>query len=310
MPDASGPSPPAPPPAPPPWAARWRGIRRLEVLRTARITRHLMRVTLGGEEFAGLRGGPNLKLILPPRANIPLELPGKAPDGKPLWAEGERRPAVRTYTVRRLDEAAGEMDIDFVLHGDEGVAGPWAARARPGDAAGVAALGGRAVRPADWTLLAGDHTALPAIAAILEGLPPGARGEAIIEVPDAAEALPLAHPPGMRLRWIFQDGREPGTGTALQDAVRAADWPAVGTPFVWVGAESIAAREIRAHVRDERGLDRRQMLVIGYWKRGMSETEYGAKLDHDRDEDYHRVAREEEAASHHHRHAPGHDHAH
>lgn len=307
MADASGS--PASPPGP--WTARWRGIRRLEVVRTALVTPRMMRVTLGGEEFAGLRGGPNLKLILPPRAGIPLELPLPAPDGKPLWAEGERRPAVRTYTVRRLDEAAGEMDIDFVLHGDEGVAGPWAARARPGDAAGVAALGGRSVRPADWTLLVGDHTALPAIAAILESLPPEARGEAIVEVPDEAEAMPLVHPPGMRLRWIFQDGRAPGTGTALQDAVRAAEWPEAGTPFVWVSTESSAAREIRAHVRDERKLDRRQMLVIGYWKRGMSETEYGAKLDHDRDEDYHRVAREEEeAAGHHHRHAPGHDHAH
>jgi NADPH-dependent ferric siderophore reductase len=285
-----------------PWTARWRGIRRLDVLRTRQVTPAMRRVTFGGAEFAGLRGGPNLKLLLPPRHGMELELPGAAPDGKPLWAEAGRRAVVRTYTVSRLDEEAGELDIDFVLHGDEGVASAWAARARPGDQAGVAGLGGRTVRPAARHILAGDHTALPALANILAALPQEAQGHAYIEVPDAAEAVPLRHPPGVAVTWLHHGPHGAGRTDLLQRAVCSVPVAAEEDVFAWVGAESAAARTIRTHLRDACGLDRRKLLVIGYWKLGMSETEYGKRLDHDRDADYHAVAREEEHAQHTHQH--------
>ncbi|WP_426954636.1 siderophore-interacting protein [Muricoccus radiodurans] len=289
------------PDADPPWKARWRGIRRLEVLRAASVTPLMRRITMGGPEFAGLHGGPNLKLILPPRPGAELELPPRAPDGKALWAEGERRPVVRTYTVSRIDAAAGELDVDFVLHGDhgeEGVASGWARRARPGDPIGAAALGGRTVRPAARYIIAGDHTALPGIANILAALPDTARGEAFIEVPGAEEEWPLRRPPGVAVTWLHHGPEGAGRTDGLARAVQALDVAPGEDVFGWVGCESIAARAIRVHLRDVWRLDRRQMLVIGYWKLGMSETEYGQRLDHDRDEDYHATAREEEAQAH------------
>jgi len=267
----------------PPWAARFRGIRQLEVRRVADVTPQMRRITLGGAEFDGIPEGVNVKLLLPPRPGVALELPLRTAEGRPLWPEGDRKPVVRTYTARRIDRDAGEMDVDFVLHGDEGVASGWAARARPGDVIGVGGPGGRTVLPADWYLLAGDHTALPAISRILETLPGNVRGEALVEIPDRTEEQPLVHPPGMTLRWLHRNGAEAGTTTLLVDAVRAMIWPAEGRPFVWVGAESAAARAIRAHVRDTVGIDKRSMLVIGYWKRGVTETEYAATSDHDRE---------------------------
>jgi NADPH-dependent ferric siderophore reductase len=285
-----------------PWTARWRNIRQLEVLRVADVTPMMRRVTFGGAEFEGLHGGPNLKLLLPPRHGMPLELPGVAPDGKALWSEEGRRAVVRTYTVSRIDEVARELDVDFVLHGDEGVASGWAARVRPGDLAGIAGLGGRTVRPASRYILAGDHTAVPALVNILASLPETATGHAFIEVPGPEEEQKLRHPPGVAVTWLHHGPHGAGRTELLQRAVCALPIAPGEDVFAWVGAESFAARAIRAHLRDACGVDRRKLLVIGYWKLGMSETDYGKQLDHDRDADYHAVAREEEHAHHHHQH--------
>jgi len=285
----------------PPWAARFRGLRVVHVVRTAMVTPGMRRITVGGEEALGMPDGPNLKLILPPRPGAALEVPLRGEKGEALWPPAERRPAIRTFTVRRYDPKIGELDIDFVLHGDEGPASAWASRARPGDPLGISVPGGREVRPADWYLLVGDHTAVPALSRILETLPADAKGRALIEVPDARDEQPLVHPSGIALRWVHR--RHPAQ---LEEAVRALRWPDGGEPFVWVGTESEAARSIRAYVRDERKLDKRRFLVIGYWRRGMSETEYAAAHDHDRDADYHQVAKEEEHGHHEHAHGHGH----
>lgn len=269
-----------------PWTRRFRNIRRLRVLRATQLTPGMRRVTLGGEELAGIADGPNLKLLLPRDADTPLDLPMKGPDGKPVHALGAVPPVIRTYSRRRLDHAAGELDVDFVLHG-HGVASEWAARAQAGDPVGLAGPGGLTVRPSDFYLFAGDQTALPAIAAVLEALPADARGQAFIEVPDAVERQDLVHPPGVTLTWLVGHGGP----SPLIAAVESMSWPE-GKVFAWIGAESIPTRRLRAYVREGRGLDRREHLAIGYWKRGMSETEYKTKHDNDRDADYHATARE------------------
>ena len=268
-----------------PWARRWRGIRRLRVLRTALVTPLMRRITLGGPEIAGLSGGPNVKLLLPPRPGLALDLPLQDAAGNPLWqgdaAAENRRPVLRSYTVRRLDEAAGELDIDFVLHGAAGIASAWAARAEVGDEAGVAGLGGRTVCPAARYILAGDHSALPALLNILAGLPDTACGDAFIEVPDAAEQQPLRHPPSLRVTWLHHGPHGAGRSGLLERAVAALPVTQGGAPgadvFAWVAAESAAATAIGTHLREVHGLDRRAMLVLGYWNLGVSVDDYARR---------------------------------
>jgi NADPH-dependent ferric siderophore reductase len=190
--------------------------------------------------------------------------------------------------LRRLDRAAGELDIDFVMHG-AGVASNWAAEARPGDKIGIGGPGGPEVRPADWYLLAGDHTALPAISRILQQLPRDAKGRAFVQVPHKTEEQAIPHPVGVELIWLHADA-----GQELEEAVRAAPWPVHGQVYAWLAAESSIVRALRGYVRDERKLGRREFLAIGYWRRGMSEPEYHEKLDHDRGEDFYEAMREDE----------------
>ncbi|MFC0041677.1 siderophore-interacting protein [Actinomadura rayongensis] len=268
------------------------GLRVLTVLRAAALTPRMRRITLGGPEVAGFGTGPNVKLLFPPSGDPDPQWPTAGADGRPVWPPADRRPVMRTYTVRRHDPAAGEVDVDFVLHGDAGVASRWAAAARPGDVVGALGPGGRVLGPADHYVIAGDQTALPAIGAMIENLPAGARGQAVVEVPGPAEVQHLMPPPGVELTWLFGDGAGPG---ALAAAVRALPWPD-GDVFAWVAGESASVRAIRSYVRDERGLPRGRVLAIGYWKRGLTETAYHDAHDNDRDADYYAAGREEAAA--------------
>lgn len=276
-----------------PWRQRYRGMRVLEVLRVKRITPLMQRVTLGGDEIRGIPEGPNIKLVIQPRGIKNPVWPIHGPDGKRAMPPGYPQPATRTYSLRRLDRAAGELDVDFVMHG-AGIAATWAEEARPGDKIGIGGPGGPEVRPADWYLLAGDHTALPAISRILEHLPADAEGEVFVEVPDRLEEQDISHPRGIAINWIHKGG-----GSTLEDAVRAMPWPSNKKIYAWLAAESSAVRSLRGYVRDEKGLGRGEFLAIGYWRRGMSESEYHEKLDHDRGEDFYEAIRDEEQQRHH-----------
>lgn len=278
---------------------RYRGIRVLRVLRTLRLTPRMQRLVLGGPEIEGIGEGPNLKLLLPPTRARPPCWPLEGADGRPVWPADPDRPIVRTYSVRALDRVRGELSVDFVLHRAGGVASAFAAEAQPGDLVGIGGPGGRGLPPADFHLFAGDHSALPSIAAHLEHLPPNARGAALIELPGPDEEQDLPHPPGVSLTFLHRNGAAAGTTRLLQEAVLALPWPAEPRVAAWIAAESQAAREIRAHLKGTRAMKPRDLVAVGYWRRGMSETAYGAAYDHDRDADYHRAAREEEAAHHH-----------
>ena len=198
---------------------RPRTPRLATVLRTSRPTPHLVRVVLGGDGLAGFAptfADAYVKLVLPP-AGAPYTAPF---DMDAVQAEHPREwwPCLRTYTVRGWDPVAGELVLDVVVHGDEGLAGPWAQAARPGDLVQLLGPGG-AYAPSgdvDWHLLAGDETALPAIAASLERLPAGAVARVFVEVADAAEEQPLPPAPGVELTWVHRAGLP---GEALVAAV-------------------------------------------------------------------------------------------
>ncbi|MGP4021371.1 siderophore-interacting protein [Saccharopolyspora sp. 5N708] len=261
--------------------------RDLQVLRTAELSPSMRRITLGGAELAGFRDehtGPNIKVFVPQQGQQRPALPVLDEEtGRYRWPEPPERPTMRTYTVRRYDEARGELDVDFVLHGEHGVAANWARGARPGDHLGVMGPGGKTCRAADWYLLVGDATALPAIATIVEGLPPTARGQVFVEIGAAADQQHVESPPDLRWTWLHRDGATAGRSRRLIDAVQQLEMPSGVDVSAWVAGESTVVRGIRRHLRTDRGMDAQSVLAIGYWKYGMAETEYHDKHNHDRD---------------------------
>ncbi len=275
---------PAPTPAGSPEATRPARPPRpqvvLEVQRTAWITPHMVRVTLGGPGFAGFQPSQatdmHVKLIFV-RPELGIEPPYDLPALREA-IDPDDRPVLRTYTIRSVDAAAGTLDIDFVVHGDEGLAGPWAANARPGDRLAFMGPGG-GYRPdptADWHLLAGDESALPAIAAALEALPADAVGVALIEAGDESDRLALTAPAGVELQWVLRDGRPAGTATTLlADTIAGLPWPE-GRVQVFIHGEREAVKAIRDVLKPHE-IDRSMLSLSGYWAFGRSEDRFQAE---------------------------------
>ena len=253
------------------------GLRDVDVLTVASVTGPtptVRRVVLTGTAEAVAAAGPTVNLLVPRVGDPAPRWPQLARDGRVVWPVGAHGVALRSYTARRQDPARGEVEIDFVLHGD-GPAAAWAAAAAPGAVLGVAGSGELGIRPAAALLLAGDETALPAISRILAEAPASATGVALVEVAGPEEEQPLPAPAGVTIRWLHRGGTPPGESTLLADAVAALDPPAGDDVFAWVGAESAAVRSIRADLRSRWGLGRAQHHAIGYWRRGRAMSPAG-----------------------------------
>jgi NADPH-dependent ferric siderophore reductase len=260
---------------------RSRPVRRPrtgEVVRSARLTPHMVRVVLGGEGLAGFPAGEftdhYVKLLFAAGGGA-YAGPDDLEQARAELPE-EQWPVTRTYSVRAWDAATGELTIDFVHHGDAGLAGPWAASARPGDRIRMLGPGG-AYAPsaaADWHLLAGDESALPAIGATLGRLPAGVPARVVVEVASAEEEQgDLEVGADVDLVWVHRGDAAPGE--ALVEAVRATPLP-TGQGHVFVHGEAGAVRELRRYLRAERGLDPEFTSISGYWRCGDTEDRWQA----------------------------------
>ena len=303
---------------------------RVQVAQVRRLSPAFVRITFSGDELTAFGAGgfdQRIKVILPGPAGTLADLPG-GDDWYQRWRDlpTARRPVLRTYTVRATRPAQAEVDVDFVLHGvaggHPGPAARWAALARPGDEAVLVGPdrpgSGRAwgcawSPPADaWRLLlAGDETAVPAVCAVLEGLPDGTDVTALLEVPTTAARLRVARPAGADVRWFARDGgghahsgghahgeqlsravREtvarwaspPPTAAARDDIddiavdatvlwdVPEADAPGDGL-YIWLAGEAAVIRSLRRHLIGDLGLPRGAVACMGYWRHGRAEHE-------------------------------------
>ena len=239
------------------------------VQRTSRPVPQLVRVVLGGGDLASFEPvtatDAYVNLAFRPAGAAYDEVfdPAAVKDAEPA----ETRPVRRRYTVRRWDPEARELTIDFVVHGDSGVAGPWAAAATPGDVLVFAGPSGGYTPDtgADWHLLIGDESALPAIAASLEALPAGARAVVRLLCDGPADELALDSAADLDLVWCHRDA-----GEDLLTAVTGATFPE-GRVDAFVHGEAVEVRALRAHLLGERGLTRAQMSCSPYWRRDFTD---------------------------------------
>lgn len=264
-----------------------RPIHTFEVVRTEELTPHLVRVVLGGSGFDTFT--PNEFTD----AYVKIVFVGDDVDvdalPQPLTQDSfnvlpvDQRPPVRTYTVRKVDPDRREIAIDFVVHGDHGVAGPWAMAATAGQPAYLMGPSG-AYAPdpaADWHLLAGDESAIPAIGAALEALPDNAIGKVFIEVAGPDDELELSAPPGVEVTWIYRGGRADlvpedvaGDHAPLIAAVKETPWlPGQVHVFIHGEAQTVM-HNLRPYIRNERGVDAKWASISGYWRRGRTEETF------------------------------------
>jgi NADPH-dependent ferric siderophore reductase len=245
-------------------------LRLAQVTAVEAISPRMRRITLGGEElkgFASAAADDHVKLFLPDRGQDRPVLPSLGPNG-PVFSDGAARPVMRDFTPRRFDPNAGELTIEFVLHG-HGPASAWAEQARPGQWIGVGGPRGSLIIPDgyDAYLLIGDESALPAIARRLEEMAPGAVAFALIEVSDRREERHLPTAANARIDWLCRNGADVGEPAALVNGLQALELPS-GDVHAWIAAEIDVARRLRRFLIDERGLPRSQIRAAGYWRKG------------------------------------------
>lgn len=245
------------------------------VITTERLTPELVRVVLGGEGLADYVHKDTSDTYV----NM-LFVPEEAPYGVPFADDAvrelprEQRPFPRRYTVRRWDPANRQLTIDFVVHGDVGMAGRWALRAEPGDRVQFRGPGGGYLPhdDADSYLLVGDESALPAIAVSAEVVPAGRPVHVVVEVESSTGEIALSSPGDLHVTWVHRAGAS-HPDSLLVDAVSALPRPD-GIVSAFVHGEATAVRAVRRHLLESGIVDRAHLSASPYWRRGHTDEEW------------------------------------
>lgn len=259
-------------------------LRLVQVARVERLSPHMRRVIFTGETLDGFIAAgadDHVKLFFPAPGQDRPTLPTPGAHGI-TFPDDAIRPVSRNYTPRRFDPQKRELSIEFVIHGD-GPASSWAAQATAGQWVGVGGPRGSYLAPDgyDTYLLAGDETALPAIARYLEEMRPDARALVLIEVADRSEERQLPTAANAAITWLHRDGIAPGTPILLEQALRNLMLPR-GDIFAWLAGETETVRRLRRYLIEEAGVSRNQVRAAGYWRIG--DAGVHARLDDDTSE--------------------------
>jgi NADPH-dependent ferric siderophore reductase len=116
----------------------------------------------------------------------------------------------------------------------------------------------RPLPPADWYLLAGDETAVPAAATLLESLP---GKQSLVWLAAAQQPMPAP------VQWV----------TDVVAAVRSASFPP-GTVTAWLAGEAGVVRALRQCLV-ERGVPKSRIEFTGYWRRSLTQDDAPTEQD-------------------------------
>jgi NADPH-dependent ferric siderophore reductase len=211
-------------------------FRPLQVLRTEEISPCMRRVIVGGPALEGFDSpspDDHVKLFFP-NADGQFVVPTMTPEG-PRYPEGQQPSPARDYTPRWWDLEAGELALDFVMHG-HGVASSWAANAQPGDA--IAVGGPR-----------GSHMT----------------ADVYIEIPESGDRQELPDDDRIRVSWLERNGFDAASSTLLEDVLTDFEEPD-GDTFYWIATESRRARMMRKYIEGHLGVPKDWIRSTGYWK--------------------------------------------
>jgi len=253
----------------------------MEVVDVEELSPTFKRLTFGGKDFDLFQDSDAVdqyvKLLLPQNPASGLTPPFDLDELRKTLPKDEL-PLRRTYTVHSVDHDAKTLKMDFVIHGDQGLAGPWAAQAKVGDLLQFSSPGGK-YQPdpaADWHLLAGDEAAIPAIGAALAAMPDDAVGHALIEVATKDDEWNLRAPEGIEVTWLHRGGPFTPESTVIEQAVKAVPWRE-GRVQVFVHGEREIMKVLRVYLNEERGVDRADMSLSAYWAYGRAEDDFQAE---------------------------------
>ena len=247
--------------------------RTLQVKSANNLTPNMRRVTLHGDALASFpkdSEGAYIKLL--------------------FNQAGKEKPVMRTYTVAEQRSDQNEIDVDFMLHNsldnntNHGIAAPWSLDTAAGDEISIAGPGPAKFinTDAEYFLLAGDMTALPALTTNLKRLPENAKGQVFIEVLSESDIQNLIKPEGIELQWVINDN--PGSDASPLFHAIEKDLRQTQGLSTWVACEFKTMKKIRQYLREECAIERSHLYVSSYWKKGNTEEEHKKAKQTDADQ--------------------------
>ncbi|QDZ42405.1 siderophore-interacting protein [Corynebacterium sp. sy039] len=241
------------------------------------ISEHMIRLSFHAKALIGKEfpfSDHYVKLLFIPQG-APYSIPFNLADIQQNYPP-EQQPIKRTYTLRNIDPGTGNFDIDFVSHGDIGLAGPWAARAQVGEKIMFLGPGGKWKPEEKYPhfIFAGDEAAAPAIIESLQALPQSSTAEVFLEIAHDNAHIPVPENHNITYHWVPRQGAV--HGTQLMQAVRHADydWSVSTSWFVHGVAEMI--KDIRRFLFVEHNVSPADVSISGYWRLGMTEDQWQA----------------------------------
>ncbi len=246
-----------------------------EVESVERISQGMIRIILGGGELNGFVPAPFADQYINAYF-IPKGAPYEAPFDLEQLKEVQSgfQPRARRFTIRKWDEKSKLMTIDFFTHGDQGHAGVWAQNAKPGDRLQFKGPNG-SYSPdstADWHLLAGDESAIPAISASIEAMHSSKICIAFMVVDSPEQEISLQSDAKLKLTWLHRSkATEPEA--VLLEAIKGFTFPS-GKYDAFIHGEAAEVREIRKHLIRDRGVDKSASSISPYWRRDHTDEEW------------------------------------
>lgn len=234
------------------------------------ITPELRRITFHSpaiQDYPDECPAAHIKIFLPQPGQQQPTLPTISDKG-PLWPENAIKPIVRSYTVRYVRPHLGEIDIEFVLHGDHGPASRFAQQAQIGQTIGISYPGGPCLlTESRHNFLVGDNTALPAIASLLEAMPSHNEGHVFILINNEAAKIELIKPQNIQIHWYIGDSDS-------QTLKLIAEFKQITLPqkecYFWLAGENDLVIQLRNYLN----YNREQIYAVPYWRKGLGEEQY------------------------------------
>ena len=232
-----------------------------EVVRAERLGNNYIRMTVRGDDISSFnKTGLHFRIVRqknPERAPI---WPVMSEKGVAQWPEGEDELWDKVYTTRYFDEEKGELTFDIFIH-EGGFTCEWAETNPVGQIVGLMGPGGGWYLEGEWLLMGGDETAYPVIARNLEHAGPEVSGRAIILMPSEVDFQQIQTRSNIEVTWLSREA-----GDDLCEAMKSADIAEDENFLIWFAASQTEARALRQYFVKDRGLNKKQVQSIAYWK--------------------------------------------
>lgn len=208
------------------------------------------------------KDGIHFRIVYPKHRGVEAQWPYINEARRTIWPMGEKELMKPIYTIRTIDLNAGSFDFDIFLH-EDGPTATWGHEVEIGEEVGLLGPAGGWMPQAEDMILAGDETALPAIARILENLPEQTRGAVFVSLENPQGQVDLNVPQNMSLQWIH---RPVGDHDLLFELVKDAAQPSEAERYIWFAAKKSVAKKARDHFTKNLGYNNKNSYIAGYWQ--------------------------------------------